>query len=357
MAPRPDADGDDHYPHTPPPPPPPSTTPWPKYVEGYSWDTEHSHTSSSGDRLPKTTITGDGWTSVGFDTSSTTGTYPFAEQTGSSTQSSAAGYGSSFPQGHGPGHHPPPQIFAAAGAMTALIVVGLLGLACFVMRKKKKNQRRASALQMAENAAAPGAMRGGMGSAMMGAGTKNVVSAHVASPTNTGSYMAPPTTPPPALLASPSSSSSMPSTSGAQQPVILSRTMDQSYYTGIDTSDHISLAETRSHSSGETYVEGDEPPPPYRPASVPPISRDNSVRLSTGITLDRTLRNSVRQIRSPFDDPEEEDVEDEPTPLTDATSNPPPPLARPLSRRDTDAVSVNSEFSYQPEETRPHSNL
>jgi len=129
--------------------------------------------------------------------------------------------------------------------------------------------------------------------------------------------------------------------------------MEQSYYTGIDTSDGISLADARSHVS---YADSqDEPPPPYRPASVPPISRDNSMRISNGITLDRSLRNSIREIRSPFDDPEEEveDVEqvgEQPQLATSSAGQCPRP------RRADDTLSDVSDLSYQ-EETRPHSNL
>jgi hypothetical protein len=361
MAPHPD-DRVSYFQPPPPPPAAPTPTGWtPPYIEGITWSTWHPHTLTPGERQPKTTVYGvDGdmsWTSVGYGDTAT-GTFPVAEQTGAAaTEDSSSSQAAFTPPPYQPqSHHPPPQVFAAAGAITALLVCGLVLAACFLMYKKKRNQRRQDAVQMAERAGAPGAV-GAVGAV----GVKNVA-AHLAHPADTRSYMGPPTEPPPpAALASSSSSSSVPSTSGADQPVILSRTMDQSYYTGIDTSDHISLAETRSHSSGETYVDGqDEPPPPYRPASVPPISRDNSVRISNGITLDRNLRNSVRQIRSPFDDPEEEvsDLEDEPTPLTNATSNPPPPLGLPPpQRRDTDAVSDVSDLSYQRDETRPHSNL
>jgi len=129
--------------------------------------------------------------------------------------------------------------------------------------------------------------------------------------------------------------------------------MEQSYYTGIDTSDGISLAEARSHVS---YADSqDEPPPPYRPASVPPISRDNSMRVSNGIILGHNLRNPIREIQSPFDDPEEEvsDLEGEGQSReqqsigSKSTRQPP---------RDDDVLSVVSDLSYQ-EERRPHSNL
>lgn len=136
-------------------------------------------------------------------------------------------------------------------------------------------------------------------------------------------------------------------------PVILSTTMNDAYYTGIDTSDHISLNDQRSEASVDTF--GEEPPPPYRPRSVPPISRETSVRTSmcrnTSVRSSRhdpmsgsnLMRRSV-DVRSPFDDPEDSDDDN----LSQIST------IRSLPRRDTDRLSVVSDISYQEESMHTH---
>jgi hypothetical protein len=80
--------------------------------------------------------------------------------------------------------------------------------------------------------------------------------------------------------------------------------MDQSYYTGIDTSDRISVADGPPQAATALYAAStDEPPPPYRPRSVPPVSRGNSLRVTDGLAGYQPGQN----MRSPFDDPVEED--------------------------------------------------
>ncbi|QDS77485.1 hypothetical protein FKW77_000071 [Venturia effusa] len=134
----------------------------------------------------------------------------------------------------------------------------------------------------------------------------------------------------------------------ATPPVILTTTMNDAYYTGIDTSDHISLNDHRSEASADTF--GEEPPPPYRPRSVPPISRETSVR--TSICRNTSLRSSRHDplsgsnlmrrsvdVRSPFDDPEDSDDDN----LSQIST------IRSLPRRDTDRLSVVSDMSYREE--------
>jgi len=147
-------------------------------------------------------------------------------------------------------------------------------------------------------------------------------------PPDEQSYVRPPSFEPPSIFVSasqPSESTRLttntpPTTQRQSQPVILTTTMDQAYYTGLDTADHISLTDARSQMSTDLY-DGDEPPPPYRPRSVPPISRDASVRTShtsrTSSTLRRNNDHSAMHLmsgarrghdwRSPFEDPEHED--------------------------------------------------
>jgi len=110
-----------------------------------------------------------------------------------------------------------------------------------------------------------------------------------------------------------------------EPPVILSTTMNNGFFTGIDTSDAVSLSDARSMASHDTF--GEEPPPPYRPRSVPPISRETSVRtsiMSGTPNRNSSIRSGHRQtlssgsiirrsneVRSPFDDPEEDEEDDD----------------------------------------------
>jgi len=158
-----------------------------------------------------------------------------------------------------------------------------------------------------------------------------------------------PSTLSPVAVSSPITPTS-PASSGPQ-PVILTTTMNNTYYTGIDTSDHISLTDQRSHTSAES-VTGDEPPPPYRPRSVPPISRETSQRTAaptrnTGVLSSRNdpmsgagLIRRSDEVRSPFDDPESSD--------DDALSQ--ISTIRSYPRRAPDQLSVVSDLSYQEEE-------
>jgi hypothetical protein len=166
-------------------------------------------------------------------------------------------------------------------------------------------------------------------------------------------YMTP-VAPPPAAAAPLTTTSSASPTSS--QPVLLSTAMGGTYYTGIDTSDHISLTDQRSQASADTF--GEEPPPPYRPRSVPPISRETSVRTMTPgrnssvrssrydpMSTTGLMRRS-QEVRSPFDDPESSDDEDAISQIS---------TIRSLPRREADRLSVVSDVSYQEEPTSTHS--
>jgi hypothetical protein len=181
-------------------------------------------------------------------------------------------------------------------------------------------------------------------------------------PPDEAAYIRPPSSEPPSILvvtSQPSESTNLatdapPTTQRQSQPVILSTTMDQAYYTGLDTADHISLTDARSQMSTDLY-DGDEPPPPYRPRSVPPISRDASVRTShTSRTSSTRRRNNdhlaahfmsggrrTHDWRSPFDDPEHED--DTASLTSDMTIRP----QRHAPQQDR--LSVVSDLSYQDE--------
>lgn len=157
-------------------------------------------------------------------------------------------------------------------------------------------------------------------------------------------------------------------TNRASQPVILATNMGGAYFTGLDTSDAVSMAsgapnsDTTRRSIDVTSITSDEPPPPYRPRSVPPISREASLRnpgqnLSVNTALaplsegnfsrnvrdddddDATPTAETTPMRNPFDDPEDDRVS--------AMST---PVQSPRWRRgDDDARSMISEFSFEHE--------
>jgi len=145
-------------------------------------------------------------------------------------------------------------------------------------------------------------------------------------------YAIPPVQPPPAV--SPI----------APQPVILGPIVPGSngaYYTGIDTSDVVSMHETTG--TGNPFVDQsdphDEPPPPYRPRSIAAtISRNTSLRQAPLATLSETNLMAVQgQIhQSPFADRHD-----------DAISEFSEPTRRRFGRRNEDELSAVSDLSYQ----------
>jgi len=135
--------------------------------------------------------------------------------------------------------------------------------------------------------------------------------------------------------------------------MLLSTTIDQSYYTGIDTSDMVSVTDNQRNSANDGgYAPSiTEPPPPYRPRSIPPFSRDSSIRIPSGRPPSYGPRLSVRSqreaIRSPFDDPEEE------SPVSETNEIP----HLPAGTRDMEEMSDVSELSYQEEPVVARSSL
>jgi hypothetical protein len=264
------------------------------------------------------------------------------------TQSSQSPQPFSEGSDHGEHHKPPFPVVVAMGIIIPAILVILSCCAFFFCIKKKR--KTAANQQELESAAArrvPEMKSQGVG----GGPIPNMMSARAVggSPSASGAIVSP--------VPSPTSASSAATGSGTP-PVILSTTMNDAYYTGIDTSDHISLTDQRSEASVDTF--GEEPPPPYRPRSVPPISRETSVRNSmcrnTSVRSSRHdpmsgsnlmgghVRRSV-DVRSPFDDPEDSDDDN----LSQIST------IRSLPRRDTDRLSVVSDISYQEEPTHTHS--
>ncbi|KAF2815714.1 uncharacterized protein BDZ99DRAFT_457681 [Mytilinidion resinicola] len=147
-------------------------------------------------------------------------------------------------------------------------------------------------------------------------------------------YHHPSGTPPPAL-------SPMP-----PQPVILGPIAPNSngaYYTGIDTSDVVSMHETHPPPQptglGNPFVDPqhEEPPPPYRPRSLAPLSRNTSLRSPPPAALSQTnLMAAQEQTRSPFSDHHDDDN------ISEFSATAPH-----YGRRAVDELSVVSDLSYQ----------
>jgi hypothetical protein len=246
-----------------------------------------------------------------------------------------------YPKPQSEHHGAPFPAIIAVGIIIPLILFGLSAVGCFYCLRRQR------ARVHPEGMAAGGTM-GTMGT---GPQMKNVGRVQTER-----AYVGQSSAVPPMAMSTPSPPTS-PASSGPQ-PVILSTTMNNTYYTGIDTSDHISLTDQRSHTSAES-VTGDEPPPPYRPRSVPPISRETSVRTTGPMRNTSVLSNRndpmsgaglIRgdAVRSPFDDPESDD---------DALSQ--ISTIRSYPRRAADQLSVVSDMSYQEEEQAQasHSNV
>jgi hypothetical protein len=276
--------------------------------------------------------------------------YPSRTPTGYSTAAVTA-YPSNPPQSQAAKKNDGPSVAALAIGIIVPILVCLILATVFIfwLSRYRKKARRTQAAGLAER----------MSSEMSQVGRSGPKPA-VAATADERAYLAPPNGPLPPTAAL----TSTPTAAGAlrqEPPVILSTTMNNTYYTGIDTSDHISLSDQRSMASHDTF--GEEPPPPYRPRSVPPISRGTSVRTSMISTPNRN--SSVRsrcetlssgsmirrsnEVRSPFDDPEDEEEEDTISEVSTIRGS--------TSRRETDRLSVVSDLSYQDEPTSSHSHV
>ncbi|KAF2431408.1 hypothetical protein EJ08DRAFT_696495 [Tothia fuscella] len=255
---------------------------------------------------PVVTVTPSSQSSGSFDTSSQKPTgiadhtidgYSSSSDTTSPSQNSPTfpPLGTTQPQREG--HHgPPPAILALGILVPALLILSALGF-FFCFRRKRRDQKVREAR---------------IDGAMAGAHNKNTL------PSVEMEHRGPHVMPPPAAVAASQTSSTNSPSSPTNPPVILTTTMNNTYYTGIDTSDHISLTDQRSQASAES-INGEEPPPPYRPRSVPPISRETSLRQAvlgrnSSIRSNRydpvsgagLIRRS-EEARSPFDDPESSD--------------------------------------------------
>jgi len=127
------------------------------------------------------------------------------------------------------------------------------------------------------------------------------------------------------------------------QPVILGPITPNSngaYYTGIDTSDVVSMHEPTGLGNPFVDPQHEEPPPPYRPRSMAPLSRDSSLRSPPQAALSQTnLMAAQGQCQSPFRDPHDDDNISE----FSAAGH------HQYGRRAVDELSVVSDLSYQHE--------
>lgn len=217
---------------------------------------------------------------------------------------------------NGPSHVP---VYAAA-AVTPVVVM-IVGLFVFFYLRKRRRQRQGAAIHAHFQE--------------MKMQSKPVVRTYIA-----------PSSPPPAVLPQYSPASSHPPTASSSQPVILgpiSSGTNGAYLTGMDTSDRVSMTSASNISRNGMIVDRDpfadgrsleEAPPPYRPSSLPPASlaspsRTSSVRI---VALPRMTSRTHLIERSPFDDPEDDEISE---------------ISGPTMERNTDAMSDVSDLSYQ----------
>jgi hypothetical protein len=222
-------------------------------------------------------------------------------------------YGSRRPDWHAAKDRMSSGGLLAATAITPIVVLALIGGLVFLCMRKRKRQKvenefahkvQEMRMQPREQPTARPYM----------APTPAASADHLMPPSN-------PSVPPPIILG--------PIPSGA----------NGAYFTGIDTSDVISMISARSlrpappnFSDNESIA---EPPPPYRPRSVAPPSLTNTSRHSSfraSMAPPTTSRTQLIE-RSPFDDPEDDDM------VSD--------LSGPTAGCSDDAMSAVSDMSYQ----------
>jgi len=208
----------------------------------------------------------------------------------------------------GDGSHPITTMQIMAAAVMPLVFMAILGVILFFYLRRRRRQKAQVKVQE----------------------MKTQTSGNYSRP----HYVVPPVLPPPA------------GSPVAPQPVILGPIVPGSngaYYTGIDTSDVVSMHDTTG--TDNPFVNQsdphDEPPPPYRPRSIAAtISRNTSLRQAPPAALSETnLMTAHGQIpRSPFADPHD-----------DAISEFSEPTRRRFGRRNEDELSIVSDLSYQQE--------
>jgi hypothetical protein len=216
---------------------------------------------------------------------------------------------------HDEGH--PNKVMPAVAGVAVVAMLVIIGVFVFFCLRKRKRRSQAVAQQAKAQE--------------MKARGQHSMLANVGASSTFPQYAAPPIHPPPAGLTTP-------------PPVILGPIVPGSngaYYTGIDTSDVVSLNDRTvvdRTGLGNPFADGDslneEPPPPYRPRSLAPMSRDTSFRVAPPSFTTSQTHLIGGQERSPFADPEDDDA------ISDISGP---------TRRDHDRMSVVSDMSYQHE--------
>ncbi|KAH7407066.1 hypothetical protein DE146DRAFT_630326 [Phaeosphaeria sp. MPI-PUGE-AT-0046c] len=222
----------------------------------------------------------------------------------------------------------------AAAAITPILVLAIIaGVAYFCMRKRKR--------QRAEVAAAAAQKR------------VEEMKTQPHSQPATQAYMAPPMSTVPHYSV-PNVHLRTPPNIDRAQPIIygpIPSGANGAYFTGIDTSDAISMTSANNLPRAPPIGAADNdsliepPPPPYRPRSAAPPSFTNSSRHSSIRASMAPPLNSRTQLieRSPFDDPTDDDTISE--------------LSGPTIGRSDDAMSAVSDCSYQNEPVTNRSSL
>lgn len=237
--------------------------------------------------------------------------FGFASSTTSSMPSNEAQSMTPGPDPDEPHHHPPIGIMVAI----PLVILGILIAGFFAWRRKRQQRRERAGISQEMKMRSPDEGLPRYSAAIP------PPPAPLLSPARTG-----PTTTTSSLT--PQSTSMAPSTTGAtaasdpNHPVILNNNMGGAYFTGIDTSDALSITSGAQNSrmslDARSMISSDDPPPPYRPRSVPPISRETSLRQpntvgTTTIPLAPLSESNLSNIRlhdglsNPFADPDSED--------------------------------------------------
>ncbi|KAF2715628.1 hypothetical protein K504DRAFT_367995 [Pleomassaria siparia CBS 279.74] len=222
-------------------------------------------------------------------------------------------------------------IVAGVISLVVMAVVGLLVFLCLRKRKQKQRQIQASQAKMQEMKARSLVST----NPVLGTSPTYTQSPMYTQSPTYAQYAAPLNSPRPANLATP-------------PPVILGPIVPGSngaYFTGIDTSDMVSMHDQQRPGPdrtglGNPFADGDslneEPPPPYRPRSLAPMSRNTSVRTPRAASSQTYLIRGHDSARSPFADPRDDDV------ISEMSG---PTLLRGNSYND--GMSVVSDMSYQ----------
>ncbi|KAK8190017.1 hypothetical protein HDK77DRAFT_239168 [Phyllosticta capitalensis] len=185
-----------------------------------------------------------------------------------------------------------------AATMLPLIALTVVGLAIWMIMRRRHQRRRMA--QQAEMKMNPG----------------DEVAEHRGEPPQYRSSAASSE-----HLTSGSSHPTLSGTVSPPAPVIISSiapTTNAAYFSGIDTSEAFSVRSNSVRSSNRPagfVMDGEfheEPPPPYKPCSVPPLSREASVRSRTfsehdGFLPVTTIGQQHAPLRNPFADPVDED--------------------------------------------------